>query len=117
MIERPGSRKRFFCENCGKEVEESDELCRHCGAIFIAIKCPQCGYRGKQHHFFRGCPVCGFLSGENPVRYATVSSDTPAAEKDKVAARKKPLPEWLFWVALAGLILAFLVLSQVYLRV
>ena len=59
--------RRFFCENCGEEVAEDQEVCPHCGAIFVAIKCPRCGYRGKQHEFFKGCPSCGFM-GEHRVR-------------------------------------------------
>lgn len=111
-----GRRKRFFCENCGKEVDESEELCPHCGAVFVAIKCPRCGYRGKQHHFFRGCPACGFLGEENPLRFATTSTDA-AVTQESTPKRRKPAPEWLFWVVLAALILAFLVLSQIYLRI
>lgn len=122
--------KRFFCENCGKEVEERDELCAHCGAVFVAIKCPRCGFRGKQHLFFRGCPACGFLSGENPVKDVIIGSapesggapprdnglTTGATRSTRFARARAPMPEWLFWVALAGLALAFTVLAAVYLR-
>ena len=117
--------KRFFCENCGKEVEESDELCRHCGALFVAIKCPQCGFRGKQHLFHRGCPVCGFLGEENPVRHTVSLKGTapeynvPEEKEEKrrgFARARKPVPDWVFWIALAGMVIAFIVLAQVYLR-
>ncbi len=122
--------RQFFCENCGKEVKESDELCPHCGAVFVAIKCPQCGYRGKQHHFVRGCPICGFLAEERPVRYEIVPGTPPEGSQDstprvmrrsrrekRYARRRRPVPDWLFWVVLAAMVAAFLVLSQVYLRI
>jgi hypothetical protein len=122
--------KRFFCENCGKEVDEREELCSHCGAVFVAIKCPRCGYRGKQHHFRRGCPACGFLSDENPVKDQVIGS-APIGDDGvqtgvevgigtkkarRYARTREPMPEWLFWIALAGLALAFTVLAAVYLR-
>jgi predicted RNA-binding Zn-ribbon protein involved in translation (DUF1610 family) len=109
--------RRFFCENCGKEVEEDEELCRHCGAVFVAIKCPQCGYRGKAHHFTRGCPVCGFLGEENPVRAGEYLLTDQPKRAGRDAPARKPLPEWFFWVVMGVLVLAFIVLSRVYLRV
>lgn len=118
--------KRYYCENCGNEVQEPDELCRHCGAIFVAIKCPQCGYRGKEHHFRKGCPVCGFLGDESPVTYTVSTAGTAPSgtsrqglrsRTKRYAREKKPWPDWLFWVALAVLILSFVILSWIYLQI
>lgn len=116
--------KRFFCENCGNEVDEADDICRYCGAFFVAIKCPQCGFRGKQHHFRRGCPVCGFLGEEGPVRFTETHEGTSSLfpepeitrKESRFARARRPVPEWVFWLALAGMVIAFAVLSLVYLR-
>jgi predicted RNA-binding Zn-ribbon protein involved in translation (DUF1610 family) len=119
--------RRFFCGNCGEEVNQRDELCPHCGAVFSAIKCPQCGYRGKLHEFHHGCPSCGFL-GEHRVR------DTGAAPSPRTAADSRPgffrklldltsgrsasategAPAWLFWLILAAMVASFGVLALVY---
>lgn len=117
--------KKYYCENCGKEVEESDDLCRHCGAIFVAIKCPLCGFRGKKHHFRNGCPVCGFLdnhyhhekSGEPKAE--AIPEDSPGertVKRTRYASSKAPMPEWLFWVVMGVFVAAFVVLALIYMR-
>lgn len=128
MSARQSIGKHYFCENCSQEVEESDELCRHCGAVFVAIKCPRCGYRGKQHHFSRGCPICGFLSGDSPVKdgrspsigvtasHHDVSRVTSTPRTRRFARAGKPLPDWWFWIAMGGLAAAFAVLAVLYMR-
>lgn len=117
--------KRFFCENCGEEVEEDQELCPHCGAIFTAIKCPRCGYRGKLHEFFNGCPSCGFL-GEDRVRE---TSHTPIAGggepfldpwppgRNNPRKNRKKRPPWLFWLLLVAMVASFIGLSIVYMSI
>ncbi len=102
--------KRFFCENCSNEVEEKNDVCPHCGAFFTAVKCPECGYRGKLHEFRNGCPKCGYLSDANG------EDDTTAGLKIETRS-KKPLPSWLFWFILLFLVLSFIVLSRIYVRV
>ncbi len=124
--------RRFFCENCGEEVKENDELCPSCGAVFAAIKCPRCGYRGKVHEFRHGCPSCGFL-GEDRVRATRweagdeVVPELSAGEKkssswwrhlqgvfgNAVSSGSSP-PGWLFWLIIFILIAAFAILSVIY---
>lgn len=119
--------RRFFCGNCGEEVDQRDELCPHCGAVFSAIKCPQCGYRGKLHEFHRGCPSCGFL-GEHRVRDTggapppRTSADSPAGLLQKLLALASGrtgsvangAPAWLFWLILAAMVASFGALALVY---
>lgn len=123
--------RRFFCENCGEEVDESDELCPHCGAVFAAIKCPRCGYRGKMHEFYRGCPSCGFL-GEDHVRHTepvrqSYGDDEGNSRRNGESPRRgvqrlwrslggSSAPWWLFGFVIAIMVLAFAVLAIVYMR-
>jgi predicted RNA-binding Zn-ribbon protein involved in translation (DUF1610 family) len=117
--------RRFFCENCGEEVRENDEICRYCGAVFVAIKCPRCGYRGKMHEFRKGCPSCGFL-GEDQVR-ETRPGDRRVKRigratrihrlfrgVGRVGKASAETPTWLFWLIIVMMVLAFGVLSLVY---
>ncbi|POQ98203.1 hypothetical protein AU468_14300 [Alkalispirochaeta sphaeroplastigenens] len=127
------SSRKFFCGNCGREVAEDDTFCRHCAALFRAIKCPQCGYRGKQHHFAQGCPLCGFLgpSGEERdrrslekkeqrpkgsllARATLVRSRRASSWQHRGGGAKSP-PAWVFWFFLTALVGGFLILSLVYL--
>jgi len=128
--------RRFFCENCGEEVDESADLCPYCGAIFQAIKCPRCGYRGKMHEFRKGCPSCGFLGedhvretaspGGNGVPRETVGSIVDAGRPDTEGmlnttrggadrpTAKREKPAWLFWLVLAFMIVAFAGMAALY---
>lgn len=111
--------RRFFCQNCGEEVQERDEICRSCGAIFVAIQCPQCGFRGKQHRFGDGCPECGYLGSRGNSVYRAPG---PGGESDGAAhspgraARRREMPSWVFWLVLGTLALSFVVLALIYAR-
>ncbi|WP_143559098.1 hypothetical protein [Alkalispirochaeta americana] len=110
-------------------MAEDDTICRHCSALFRAIKCPQCGYRGKQHHFAQGCPLCGFLAPPPEERRdqpaGRSSGKSLLAKARRVRSRQasnwqprgagKPPPAWVFWFFLASLVGGFLVLSLLYL--
>ncbi|MFW5694566.1 MAG: zinc ribbon domain-containing protein [Alkalispirochaeta sp.] len=104
--------KKFYCEHCGQEVNEQDEVCSHCGAFFVAIKCPRCGYRDKQHRFHNGCPQCGFLS-----QSAGTSDQWEHVGRTPVAgSQRSPMPSWLFWIVLGALAASFIVLARIYAR-
>jgi predicted RNA-binding Zn-ribbon protein involved in translation (DUF1610 family) len=120
--------RRFFCGNCGEEVDQRDELCSHCGAVFSAIKCPQCGYRGKLHEFRHGCPSCGFLGehrvrdtgGSSPGRTSAVSGEGLLQKLFSVASGKSGsdgAPAWLFWLILAVMVASFGALALVYMSI
>jgi ssDNA-binding Zn-finger/Zn-ribbon topoisomerase 1 len=56
-----GNKKpRFFCDNCGAEVSMAAASCPRCGRFFASVRCPKCGFTGKDDDFSRGCPVCGY---------------------------------------------------------
>jgi uncharacterized membrane protein YvbJ len=50
---------RFFCDNCGTEVDRDLRACPRCGRFFTSVRCPACGFSGEEKLFSRGCPSCG----------------------------------------------------------
>ena len=52
----------FYCENCRKEVSDSDKICPHCGKFFTSVRCPRCNHSGEVEDFSLGCPKCGYLN-------------------------------------------------------
>lgn len=122
--------RRFFCENCGAEVSERDELCSSCGAFFVAIKCPRCGFRGKQHRFTAGCPECGYLGDERTVITTTQPRTAVNEEEDRAASAMQTgerhrrvrryaeqgarMPSWTFWLVVGFMVVSFLLLARIY---
>jgi len=53
-------RQKFFCDNCGEQVEKNETRCPHCGRYFRSVKCPACGFAGRAGLFVDGCPACGY---------------------------------------------------------
>jgi ssDNA-binding Zn-finger/Zn-ribbon topoisomerase 1 len=53
---------RFFCDNCGAEVDRDTKKCPRCGRFFASVRCPRCGYTGPEEDFAAGCPACGYSS-------------------------------------------------------
>jgi len=51
---------RFFCDNCGREVDNGAKTCPGCGRFFSSIRCPSCGFTGEDKLFRNGCPSCGY---------------------------------------------------------
>ena len=101
--------RQFFCEHCGKSVEEHDDVCSHCGAFFVALRCPRCEFQAKQHRFVHGCPNCGYLSN----RFERFGSAIP---RDHNARPRRRTPGWVFWLAVAGLVSSLGFLAIVYVR-
>jgi predicted RNA-binding Zn-ribbon protein involved in translation (DUF1610 family) len=56
----PSKKPRFFCDNCGAEVEMAAKSCPKCGRFFASVRCPKCGYTGRDDDFAHGCPACGY---------------------------------------------------------
>ena len=121
--------RRFYCENCAAEVSATSDVCPVCGAFFVAIKCPACGYRGKSYEFRHGCPKCGYLGEESVAEVSERSRTEPdsathntsgaaggrgAAHRAWYQRTRGDTPWWVFWLALGALALAFLVLARVY---
>ncbi|MFI5367578.1 MAG: zinc ribbon domain-containing protein [Spirochaetia bacterium] len=94
-------RARYFCENCGKEVNPRASTCPWCGRVFTAVRCPECGFEGKASDFRAGCPSCGF---NQPVPSAP---KTPAA---RLRPRRRSLPSPRFY-KIAGVVLLVLLVA------
>jgi predicted RNA-binding Zn-ribbon protein involved in translation (DUF1610 family) len=90
---------RFFCENCGAEVDRHTKTCPRCGRYFASVRCPACGFTGAEGLFSGGCPVCGYSSP------GSAAAETDASGKPVPAGGewKKPppraagrLPVWVY---------------------
>ncbi len=53
--------KKFYCQDCGKEVSLNAKKCPSCHKEFGSILCPKCYYSGNSLEFGDGCPECGYL--------------------------------------------------------
>ncbi|MGN1042923.1 MAG: zinc-ribbon domain-containing protein, partial [Christensenellales bacterium] len=52
-----------ICPNCGKEIEEKDVFCSHCGKkLTESTKCPVCGNEMNGAKF---CSKCGYSATRN----------------------------------------------------
>jgi predicted nucleic acid-binding Zn ribbon protein len=82
---------RFFCDNCGAEVDRNTKICPKCGRFFSSVRCPRCGFAGAEKLFASGCPVCG---------YSVPSA--PPKNSPRATAKKEPkkvtdaLPLWVY---------------------
>ncbi len=52
--------QKFFCDNCGTQVDKNETRCPKCGRYFRSVKCPKCGTSGSPDMFVNGCPSCGY---------------------------------------------------------
>jgi hypothetical protein len=92
------STPRFFCESCGSEVRVGAGSCPECGAVFKAVRCPQCGFSGTAAEFSRGCPACGY--GKRPAADTAVEASAPTPPRP----RGPSLPAVFYRVAIVGLV-------------
>jgi len=74
---------RFFCDNCGEEVDNDVRACPFCGRFFASVRCPKCGFSGEDKLFENGCPACGY----------STTGGTPKKPRKKPKAKKQPPPE------------------------
>jgi predicted RNA-binding Zn-ribbon protein involved in translation (DUF1610 family) len=95
---------RFFCENCGAEVERNTAACPRCGRFFASVRCPSCGFTGAEGLFSGGCPVCGY-SAPGALRGMP---DIPK-KNNRTAAGKLPL--WTYIISVFALLV---VLTALY---
>ncbi|MDR1373537.1 MAG: zinc ribbon domain-containing protein [Treponema sp.] len=96
---------RFFCENCGAEVNRDSKTCPRCGRYFASVRCPSCGFTGAEDLFTGGCPVCG---------YSSPGSGNLSRFTAKKSSRKKPpriaagaLPLWVYIITIFFLLCLF----------
>jgi len=103
---------RFFCDNCGHEVERDAKACAHCGRFFASVRCPSCGYTGSEKDFSGGCPSCGYsappLSAKQPARLPETDN------RPQIPAR--PLPLWVYILSICAFIAVCAVLVSRLLR-
>jgi predicted RNA-binding Zn-ribbon protein involved in translation (DUF1610 family) len=109
------SNARFFCENCGTEVDRTTGRCPSCGRIFASVRCPSCGFTAAESLFKEGCPACGYCAPKTeevpagapawPLR-SSKTKPVPAGERKKNPGGffVSVLPLWVY--ALAVLVLA-----------
>jgi hypothetical protein len=95
---------RFFCDNCGCEVDRNAKACPHCGRFFASIRCPACGFAGAERLFAGGCPSCGY------------SAPRGAGALPAKKAPPSPLPLWVYILSIAALIVVFAVLLAAIMR-
>jgi len=91
---------RFYCDNCGAQVDRSADRCPQCGRHFAFVRCPQCGFTAEQEKFSKGCPACGYCTAEqrkNPSKRSSFS-------------KPGKLPFWVYIVAILGLAVVALML-------
>jgi uncharacterized membrane protein YvbJ len=93
---------RFFCDNCGHEVDAEVKSCPKCGRFFASVRCPSCGFSGEEKVFFNGCPACG---------YSAIPSKPKPAKVKKTRKKKRAYTEhhspWTYIIA--GFLLLILV--------
>ncbi len=116
---------KFFCENCGAEVEQNAKFCRSCGRFFTSVRCPACGCIGIAAAFTSGCPSCGYADStvspaanntssngkHSHAHYSDFNTNSSSGAKNKNA--DSPLPVWIYLftiAALAGIVAAIIYL-------
>ncbi|MDR0501766.1 MAG: zinc ribbon domain-containing protein [Treponema sp.] len=68
---------RFFCDNCGSEVDNGAKTCPGCGRFFSSVRCPSCGFSGDDKLFLKGCPSCGY--SDSSLKNRQKPSGSPSA--------------------------------------
>jgi len=99
---------RFFCDNCGHEVERDAKSCAHCGRFFASVRCPACGYTSGEKDFSGGCPSCGYSAPP------AVRADEQTDSRPQLPAR--PLPLWVYILSICAFISVCAVLVSKLLR-
>ncbi|TVR59022.1 MAG: zinc ribbon domain-containing protein [Spirochaetaceae bacterium] len=106
---------RFFCENCGREVKHDAKVCPGCGRFFSSVRCPRCSFSGEADLFVFGCPNCGYdgAIGDHG-RFEMYELAELNGRSTRSGRRRLVWPVFLFWLAMAFLGLAFIVLLVLY---
>ncbi len=84
---------KFFCDNCGTEVNQKDKVCKKCGKFFASVKCPACNMVGDARDFTYGCPYCGYAA-------PGTKSNNEYVETAKPRRREDGLPVWVYVLSL-----------------
>jgi ssDNA-binding Zn-finger/Zn-ribbon topoisomerase 1 len=103
-----GKKPRFFCDNCGAEVAMSAKNCPQCGRFFASVRCPKCGFTGKDEDFVRGCPACGYSAAPVPAKAGEPRGNW-AGGRSKETPGTPP-----FWLYLFAALILICVLTLLY---
>jgi len=98
---------RFFCDNCGAEVENNAKSCPGCGRFFSSVRCPACGHSGEESRFLHGCPSCGYSSPMGTPTTKDIGSRQKNAGK---------LPSWIYIISVIVLLFVFVILAIIITR-
>jgi uncharacterized membrane protein YvbJ len=93
---------RFFCDNCGCEVDRNAKACPQCGRYFASVRCPSCGFTGDEQAFSGGCPSCGYSAPPSLKAQPPAGSPAPLPPEKKIPAR--PLPLWVYVFSIGAFI-------------
>ena len=121
---------KYFCENCGEEVNAKARFCPHCGKFFSSVRCPNCGHTGSVENFKKGCPACHYAISEEELRgeippQVKIKSSPLSLSKNKRTFRHFPTragtsaaisgdtPMWLMITSI--IVLIGLVITSIYL--
>jgi len=103
---------RFFCDNCGTEVNRDVKSCPKCGRFFASVRCPSCGYAGPDEMFQGGCPMCGY-SAPPPPDAKNIKPKKSMLFHQKNSGNAEPLPAWTYIVSII-IILALIALISYF---
>ena len=94
---------KFFCENCGGEVNRNAHFCPHCGRIFASVRCPSCNYFGSSSQFAKGCPKCGYAFHPKKEKQKNITN-----KKKTYKAYDDTLPKWVYALVFGILIVVII---------
>lgn len=82
---------KYFCENCGAEVNANARFCPNCGKFFAAVRCPRCTYTGTIRDFKSGCPKCHYAMTKDELYGTETEENSIDGRKHKLSRKSKSL--------------------------
>lgn len=82
---------KYFCENCGAEVNANARFCPNCGKFFAAVRCPRCTYTGTIRDFKSGCPRCHYAMSKEELYGTETEENSIYDRKHKLSRKSKSL--------------------------
>jgi len=97
---------KFFCDNCGAEVDRDLKACPQCGRFFAAVRCPKCGFSGEEKMFSSGCPSCGYSAPPSGKAHKTGRGGQREKKAKEPLVMAGPLPLWVYIFSALALLIA-----------
>jgi hypothetical protein len=85
----------------------SAKSCPQCGRFFASVRCPKCGFTGRDEDFARGCPVCGYSTPPAPA-----GPGKPGPAKARPPGGEAGAPS--IWIYLLASLILICVLALLY---